>query len=289
MTPPFGCDKIQKQVMKIFKYYEVKLPCGEFTANLECYVNNYGGLRPAMMVLPGGGYNHLATEKEGNLVAEAFLARGFNCFVLSYTVGGGAVFPQQLNEASKALEYIRDNAKDLHINPERVYCLGFSAGGHLAGCLGTMWHRVTSVKKGSNRPNGMVLCYPVITAMGDRYHGGSFRNLLGKEVLTDADRQALSIENNIDSRTCPAFLMHTADDGSVPVESTIYAAAALSREKIPFEVHIYPHGKHGAALYNILSARKTPDSEPDPDMMDEAIEKWVDHAAYFLSKLPDNS
>ena len=269
----------------MFKYFEKKLTCGEFTANLECYINNYGDFRPAMLMFPGGGYNHLATEKEGNLVAEAFLARGYNCFVLNYSVNSGAVFPQQLNEASKAAEYIRDNAEDLHINPTKLYCLGFSAGGHLAGCLGTMWHKVDCVKPGFNRPDAMVLCYPALTAMCDGYHGGSVRKLLGKENITEEDVMAYSIENHIDSRTCPAFLIHSADDAAVPVESTLIAARAFSREKIPFEVHIYPPAKHGFSLCNSLSARKTPDSEPDCDMIDEAIAKWVDQADYFLKKL----
>ncbi len=273
----------------MFKYYQVKLPCGEFTANLECYVNDYGDPRPAMLVIPGGGYAQVCSEREGNPVAEAFLARGFNSFVLTYTVGCGAVYPQQLNEASMALEYIRDNAEELHIKPERVYCVGFSAGGHLAGSLGTMWHKVDCVKHGSNRPNGMVLCYPVLTAKEGVCHEGSFKNLLGKEVLTLEERETYSIENNIDSRTCPAFLMHTADDAAVPVESTIYAAAAFSRENIHFQVHIYPHAPHGVALGNALTSRETPESAPNPEWIDEAIEKWVDHATYFLNKLPDNS
>ncbi len=273
----------------MFKYFEKKLPCGEFTAKLECYVNNYGGIRPAMLVIPGGGYACVCTEREGNLIAEAFLARGFNCFVLTYTVGGGSKFPQQLTEASLALEYIRDNARELHVNPERVYCVGFSAGGHLAGSLGTMWHKIDCVKHGSNRPNGMVLCYPVLTAKEGVCHEPSFLNLLGKETLSDEDRQTYSIENNIDARTCPAFLMHTADDGVVPVESTIYAAEALSREKLPFEVHIYPHAPHDVALGTKVTAQETVDSAPNSDWIDEAIAKWVDHAVYFLNKLPDNS
>ena len=271
----------------MFKYYEVKLPCGEFTANLECYVNNFGGHRPAMLVIPGGGYACVCAEREGNLIAEAFLARGFNCFVLTYTVGGGAKFPQQLTEASLAMEYIRNNATELHVNPERVYCVGFSAGGHLAGSLGTMWHKIDM--NGINRPNGMVLCYPVLTATEGVCHEGSFLNLLGKETLTPEDRETYAIEKNIDSRTCPAFLMHTADDAVVPVESTIYAAAALSREKIPFEVHIYPHAPHGVALGTELSSRENPNSTPNPEWVDEAIAQWVDHAVYFLNKLPDIS
>ena len=271
----------------MFKHYETSLPCGEFTAKLECYVSNYGALRPAMLVLPGGGYGCVCTEREGNLIAEAFLARGFNCFVLTYTVLSGSKFPQQLTEASLAMEYIRSNADELHVNPKRVYCVGFSAGGHLAGSLGTMWHKIDM--NGINRPNGMVLCYPVLTAKKGVCHEGSFINLINKETLTEEDRETYAIENNIDSRTCPAFLMHTADDAVVPVESTIFAAAALSREKIPFEVHIYPHAPHGVALGTELSSHKTTDSPLTPEWVDPAIAQWVDHAVYFLSKLPDNS
>ncbi len=267
----------------MFMYKSVNLPCGERTATLDCYINDLNGARPAMLVIPGGGYEYTSNDREGYPVAEVFLSKGYNCFVLTYSIREHAKFPQPLNEASVAMEYIRDNAEALCVNPQRVFCVGFSAGGHLAGSLATLWHTVDCVKKGSNRPNGVILCYPVLTSKKGVSYETSFRVILGTQNPTEEELAKYSVENNIDERTCPVFLMHSADDQLVPVESTIYAAEALSRHKIPFEVHIYPHAPHGAVLANEITAFD------NPGWIDESMAKWVDNAVYWLKKLPDNS
>ncbi len=221
---------------------------------LETYVtSSIDGIAPrsAILVLPGGGYGHLA-DHEGEKIALQYFAAGINAFVLHYSVTDNTEnlkHPMPLVDASNAMKHIKSNAKKYNINPDKVFVLGFSAGGHLASTLGTIWHRpevyenAEPMEYGYNKPCGMILCYPVISS-GELGHKGSFQNLLGENPKVE-EYKALSSELNVDERTCPAFLWHTAKDNVVPVENTLLMAAALSKQKIPFEVHIYPFGEHG--------------------------------------------
>ena len=125
--------------------------------------------RPAVLVIPGGGYAY-CSAREAEPIAQEFLAHGYNAFVFDYSVNGAAVYPTQLIEASLAMKFLRDNAEKLRIDPERIFVIGFSAGGHLAAMLGTMWHRdfiydAVDMPYGYNKPTGMILCYPVINSI----------------------------------------------------------------------------------------------------------------------------
>ncbi len=213
--------------------------------------------RRAVLVLPGGGYC-LCAHHEGEHIALSYLAAGINAFVLNYSTTSNTPdlnYPAPLVDASNAMKYIRDNAERFNIDKDKICVLGFSAGGHLAGMLGTIWHRqevydaAEPMEFGYNKPNGMILCYAVASA-GKFAHRGSFDNLLCGGDSSEAKREYLSNELNVDERTCPAFLWHTSDDTCVPVENTLLMAGALSANKIPFEVHIYPHGNHGLGLPN---------------------------------------
>ena len=144
--------------------------------------------------------------------------------------------------------------------PGAVVVMGFSAGGHLAGCAGTMWNKpeiYRSLKKKSAafRPDGMVLGYPVVSS-GEFAHRASFVNLLGdryEELLETA-----SLEKQVKKQSPPAFLWHTADDTSVPVEIPSLLEKALQAKKIPVETHIYPHGSHGQSLADGRSTPRRP-------------------------------
>ena len=110
---------------------------------LDCYIADSlnGYKRKAMLVIPGGGYGCICSDREGEPIAQAFIAKGYNAFILHYSVGGRRAFPAQLIEASMAIKHIRDNAENYGIDPKNVFVVGFSAGGHLAGCLATMWQK----------------------------------------------------------------------------------------------------------------------------------------------------
>lgn len=229
--------------------------------------------RRAILVLPGGGY-HGCAHHEGEKIALNFLAAGINAFVLNYSTKSNNPdmrYPMPLVDASNAMKYIKDNAKKYNIDPNKVFVLGFSAGGHLASMLGTIWHRdevyaaCEPMEYGYNKPAGMLLCYPVITP---EYHYGSFCNLLGDKPTKD-ELDYVSSELNVDERTVPTFFWHTSDDSCVLVESSLVMAKALRQQKIPFEMHVYPHGPHGLGL-------------PDGNGDYADVATWITHAIYWL-------
>lgn len=245
------------------------------TAYLTAYVADVKSpVRDAMLVVPGGGYGCVCSDREGEPIALAFVARGMNAFVLHYTVTPPYVY-SALAEASLAMAHIKKNAAEYYINPERVFVVGFSAGGHLAGSLGTMWHdkklnEIIDIEYGENKPCGMVLCYPVISGVEEFAHTGSFKNLFGSEYDNTELREQFSIERRVDENTCPAFIIHTAEDAVVPVKNALAMTEALANNGILVELHIYPKGPHGMALANSDTNMKR------DDLTDSAYARWVD-------------
>lgn len=220
--------------------------------------DKYVASMPAILICPGGGYGNLS-NREGEPIALAYLARGFAAFVLSYDVGAGALFPTPLAEAALAIKYIRDNASEFAVDPERVYISGFSAGGHLAASLGTLWNtplvaESTGVADTSVfRPTGMILGYAVVSGVSSP-HSGSFKRINGTEEPTEEQKRRYSAELNVGADTVPAFIWHTFNDNIVPVQNALVMASAMTEAGIPFELHIYPDGCHGLALSNEMTA-----------------------------------
>ena len=254
------------------RYEKIDLNCNG--AYLEVFVAEKVGdfKRKALLVIPGGGYHAVCANREGEPIAQAFMPYGYNAFVLHYTVGRKKPYPAQLAEASLAIAHIRDHADEYGIDPERVFAVGFSAGGHLAGSLGTMWHRsevyeATGIEYGYNKPNGVMLIYPVING-----HTGSFNNLLCKDEPTKDELDYMRIDLAADERSCPTFIMHTVTDQIVPVMNALDMAAALTRSKVPYEVHIYPDAPHGVALGNGITA------VGNPKYINAEIAKWIAQA-----------
>lgn len=255
---------------------------------IDCYVPEqpHADARAAMLVIPGGGYQALALDREGEAIALAFASRGLAAFVLSYRVGGDTDrFPKQLIDASRAILYIRTHAEELCVDPARVYAVGFSAGGHLAGSLATM-HALPAVTEPlgisaeENRPTAVILCYPVVSAYAHA-HTTSIKNLLGTPFneLTEEQRRLVSLEKNVTERTCPMFLWHTAEDPWVPPAGTLLLAEALLSAHVPVMMHLYPHGPHGMALSNNVT-RAGNDAWVDP-----LCEGWVDTALLWFDRL----
>ena len=206
--------------------------------------------RPAVLVIPGGGYS-IVSPREGERIALSYNAAGFHAFILDYCVAPH-IHPLPILNAAKAIEIIRDNAKEWRINPDMVAVCGFSAGGHLAGSISTLWNSKEifgddEAKNRYHRPDASILCYPVITC-GDYAHKNSFKNLTGMEECEFWN--TLSLENCVDETTPETFLWHTFADMSVPVENSLLYANALRKHQIPFELHIYPDGPHGTSLFS---------------------------------------
>lgn len=210
--------------------------------------------RPAMIVLPGGGYS-ITYGGEAEPIALEYLSAGFCAFVLDYSVYP-ARFPQALLEALTAIRYVREHSERYGINPDRISVCGFSAGGHLAACTGTLWNHACldeylEKDRTLYRPNGMVLSYPVINLL----HKGSFLNLFSKneEELTEDVINLLSLEKQVSSDTPPTFIWHNSDDDGVPVEGSLMFGISLSQNKIPFEMRVWENGGHGVCLGNYVT------------------------------------
>ena len=262
-------------------YKEIKLGVGK--AELHVYKPETANKNEAMLVIPGGGYGCVCTNREGEPIALGYLAKGFTVFVLHYSVGKDAPVNCPLAEASAAIAYIRRNADEYGVDVNKVYAVGFSAGGHLCGSLGTLWHREEIAEKagitsGENKPNGVVLCYPVITG-GERAHKGSFYNLIGTTTPTDEQIDYYSLEKHVDERSVPAFIIHTAEDELVPVHNSLMMATAYANAKVPFELHVYPHGPHGMALGNAITANGR------QSYIDSRYERWIDDSISFFRSI----
>ena len=203
-------------------------------------------LRPAVLVFPGGAYSGLA-YREGERIALGYNNAGFHAFVLYYRVAPHR-YPASIIDAANAIKYVRNHAAQWKIDTNKIVVAGFSAGGHLAASISTLWNNenvFTSEEIASklHKPNACILSYPVITS-GEKAHRGSFKNLLG-DGASDEMLEFLSLENRVSEATPPTFLWHTYNDQAVPVENSILYAGALAKFRIPCEMHIYPEGPHG--------------------------------------------
>ncbi|OPH52020.1 esterase [Paenibacillus ferrarius] len=208
------------------------------------------GISSAVIVCPGGGYSCRAPH-EGEPIAKWLNGLGISAFVLNYHVAPYE-HPVPLQDAQRAIRTVRHHAEEWRIDSNRIGILGFSAGGHLASTAGTHFdagdqESADPIERHSSRPDLMVLCYPVITFQGEFAHIGSMHNLLGQ--TPDEKLVAhLSNEQQVTKETPPTFLWHTADDAAVPVENCLLFAAALSRHKVPFDLHVFESGRHGIGL-----------------------------------------
>ncbi len=232
--------------------------------------------RPAMVVLPGGGYTHLCL-REGEPIALEFMADGANGFVLNYSVKPCA-YPQQLLEVAAAFDYIKTHAEELCVNPQKIAVLGFSAGGHLAASYCTMLHREEIAKHLNPTPAAAsVLCYPVISGVC-KPHRGSIAVLAGKEDFTEAEASWLSCEKYVTSDTPPAYIWTTGDDNAVPPINSLKYAEALIDHGVPVELHLFPSGPHGQASskFGTFDGAGSPQSKYN--------EQWVGEARVWLRR-----
>ena len=203
----------------------------------------------AVLICPGGGYRNRAPH-EGTPIARAFNAAGFHAFVVQYRVAPNH-HPAPLMDASRALRVIRERADEWKVDRDRIAVCGFSAGGHLAASLGVYCDdgdakAADVIERHSCRPNALILCYAVFST-GEFGHRGCWTNLLGENPSEEALRR-MSLELRVTEETPPAFLWHTVADPIVPVENALLMAEALRRHKVPFELHVYPEGRHGLGL-----------------------------------------
>lgn len=230
--------------------------------------------RPAVLILPGGGYEHVS-PREAEPVALRFVSKGYVAFVLTYSCGPHP-FPVALQEAAMAMKYIRSHAKQMEVNENMVAAVGFSAGGHLCGTLGTLYDDEVLKEIGTAqqiRPDALGLCYPVAVSWG-KTHEGSFKNLtFGDDEL----RSRLSLEKLVRSDMPPVFIWHTRQDASVPCRNSLILATALAGTDVPFALHIYHKGPHGLSVADETAypAEKVPQISKD-------VPSWVEAMMEFF-------
>jgi acetyl esterase/lipase len=205
----------------------------------------------AIVVCPGGGYGGLAAH-EAEPIAQWLNSLGITGVVLRYRLGPKYHHPIELGDAQRAIRTVRARAAEWNVDPQRVGILGFSAGGHLAATASTQFdagdpNAKDLVDRLSSRPDVSVLVYPVITMTDPHTHAGSRRNLLGENPSQELVEQ-MSAEKRVTKQTPPTFIFHTADDQAVPAENALLYAMALRKNGVPFELHVYEHGRHGVGL-----------------------------------------
>ena len=207
----------------------------------------------AIVICPGGGYQGLAMDHEGEQYARWFNSIGVTAFVLKYRLGPKYHHPVELGDLQRALRTIRARATEFAVAPDRVGVIGSSAGGHLASTASTHFdagrpEAADLVDRVSSRPDFAILVYPAITFTDEQYtHKGSRRNLLGDNP-DPALVRLLSSELQVTPQTPPTFLVHTSEDKGVPAENSVLYYLALRKAGVPAELHIYEKGPHGFGL-----------------------------------------
>jgi acetyl esterase/lipase len=267
----------------LYQTVDLKVEYGLKGGSLEClclslpFNEPKDWKRPAVIVVPGGGYA-MTSEREATVVAAPFFARGFQVFVLRYmTATDGVAYPEELLELAASFDYVRKNASAFSVNPDEVFAIGFSAGGHLVADL-SCEHMTVAEKYGKPldcKPTAVGLCYPVIYNEG---HRGSYENLL--QGIPEEEKVRLMPTLNLDERvtkdTSPAFIWSTFEDTVVPCDNSLRYAAAMKKAGVRFALHIYPFGEHGLA---------TSDNEISDYYGEPAVKhsrRWIDDCCDFF-------
>lgn len=196
----------------------------ERNVTLTAYIQEVAGefgfqKRPAMLVLPGGGYA-MCSDREADPVAMAYLKAGFQAFVLRYSTGDHKTWPNPLEDYEQAMELLKEKADQWHLDADRIAAVGFSAGGHLCACAATI---------AKNKPAAAILVYPAIL----------------KDVCDMCQPGMPQPNEHVSGDASPCFLVSARDDRIVDIKNSLMMQLALADNGIPFESHIYSYGGHG--------------------------------------------
>jgi acetyl esterase/lipase len=213
------------------------------------------GKRTAIIICPGGGYGILAASHEGSDVAKLFNSWGITAFVLKYRLPDDSIMINKeigpLQDAQRAIQLVRQNAKQWNIDPTKIGIMGFSAGGHLAATVSTHFNKpvIENPDNISLRPDFSLLIYPVISFTDSLTHMGSRNNLIGKNPTPEKIRE-YSNEMRVGAQTPATFLVHAKDDKAVNVANSLRYHEALLKNNVAAEVRIYDQGGHGFGMNN---------------------------------------
>jgi len=211
----------------------------------------------AVVICPGGGYQVLAVEHEGEELAKRFNDYGITAFVLKYRLPSNAIMEDKaigpLQDVQQAMLMVRKGAVKWKLDPNKIGIVGASAGGHLAASAGVHFEKsyIDNPQKVNLRPDFMVLLYPRISlVIGSE--SSSAKNLLGPDFKKER-MEFFSVDKYVTANTPATFLLHATDDPVVKVEHSILFYQALIDKKVPAEMHLYRAGGHGFGLNNKTS------------------------------------
>lgn len=210
----------------------------------------------AVIVIPGGGYYKLTYDLGGFQIAKWFNTLGISAFVLNYRLPVSPDVKQReiapLQDIQAAIKYLRKNAVQYGISPDRIGVIGTSAGGHLAASVSNITTDYTELKGDSTSistiPNFAILISPVID-LGEFAHVGSRKSLLGENASQDKISE-YSMQNRVTDKTPPTLLMHAQNDKTVPVMNSILYYQAMTKNKVKGALFIFPEGEHKIGITN---------------------------------------
>jgi acetyl esterase/lipase len=238
--------------------------------HLEIFGASGPGMHTAVIVCPGGGYTHLAYEKEGTRIAEWLNLRGITAFVLTYRLSPRYHYPAPILDGQRSVRWVRSHAQEFNIAPDRIGMWGFSAGGHLVGMMGTHFddgdaEAADPVDRVSDRPDFVISSYGGLTLQPGVAKPNAMESLMGDHPSPEL-KDELSPDKHVTARTPPYFLYATTPDQAVPVLSSVVFYTALVRAGVPAEMHIFQEGPHGTALGQ---------SDPALSAWPELLENWL--------------
>jgi len=276
-----------------------RFPLGKKDIFLQTYLHenfayNPEKKRPFVIVIPGGGYEHIGF-REREPVALKMNSLGFHAATLTYTIAPMR-FPDSLVDLANAVALVRENAEKWHVDSDKIIVCGFSAGGHLASSLGAFWnseflkdyipHSPEKIK-----PNALLLSYPVVTSNEKYWHEGSIMNVIGSISPDKAEKickslgkakmtEVVSIEKNITADFPPTFIWHTVQDEAVPAKNTLLLADALYEKGIDCEYHLFNRGKHALSLASEEIANEDGSgTEKECSVWPELFKNWFEGIA----------
>lgn len=238
---------------------------------LDAYEEQDPGLKkPLVLVCPGGAYRFTA-DREAEMIALQFNSMGYHSAVLRYSCAP-AVFPTALTEVAASIKMIKEQSENWHVDTEKIFVMGFSAGGHLAASYGVFWNRsfvaeAVGCSTEFLKIAGMILCYPVLTSKEEYTHLESIHNLLGEDY--EAKKEEMALENQVGPHTPPAFLWHTFADDAVPFQNSLFFVEAMGKAGVSAEYHLYPEGPHGLSLADESLVR------PDGSGIQKECQSWM--------------
>jgi acetyl esterase/lipase len=278
-TPPAYATKPPKGFARIVVLWPGGAPQAQGKEDgdvpkLYVYPATGAGKHSSVIVLPGGGYTRLMTEKEGGVEARWLNTHGVTAFVLEYRLGPRYRFPVPMLDGARAVRYVRSHARELDVSPDRIGLWGFSAGGHLAGYLATVHDHgeakaVDPIERVSDRPDFAILSYGRFSMDDSIPRTGNMDGLLGKHP-TKAMLDAISVVRLVNKNTAPCFIYSTTADQTVNSLNATAFYDALKRAGVPVELHIFERGLHGTGMAQNLK------NFPELAIYPTLLENWME-------------